>query len=664
MSDSSPRRQRSSLHNFNLPDDLKWERTRSQGSNVNERHGRHAHSRLHRRHRSPTSLATSDSRRPHRHISEYGDVLPQSAPEVEEWPKWIGENLVAQDGRILRRCPLPYGEEILHRDSEGSITHTPSRTSSHHRQSSGETLHRDSGYLSSKPPLLSRISSHQSSRETSHGDSSWSSKSLYQSSSGGSRPARVPSHDHQSSRRTPPRDSGGRYSRPYVPSDGQSRQTTFRDAGVISRSSSIPLNRYGHNSPRETQVQPAGMKVLMSPSQLPISTGEAYVESSNMIFTSPHPLSRDASISAAENPPDFHIKISNSSGAPSQMWSSHDSCHHDSQMLNKGFTEDNDEDDKNTTNSNFRKAGFKPSKEWPIKKLDKAFSPVKMDDKHDDGEDEFAKEKNISEIMKEKMSYEDSEGKSYKREEMPIKTYVRCSRKEGGQRNEEKKLETLLLPMKKRRDEVKYKSMDEDGDPNDLNVKILNLKDTKPNHSDLHHDLNLDKNNSNPSTKDKWEYLKEPNYKQIAGTKGEEFKNSGNKRNSDQVLNKDEEQNKKNGADVEKKKDDEKKKEEGKGKGKEPLKKRKNDQLEDEDEEEEEKVKELKIPKVNVQLAPHEIAEDLFALGVGSRPQRKHPSSRRTPRVQRDIDQVTPGMWLGEIEMDRYKVPSESASKV
>ncbi|CAI9101288.1 OLC1v1038580C1 [Oldenlandia corymbosa var. corymbosa] len=641
MDDSPPRHQRPQLHNFNLPNDLKWERTRSQRSDVNRRHTRHGHSRLHKRSGLPaSSSSSSDSRWLQQQISESCTdvVLPQSAPAVHEWPKWIGDNPVAQDNHILKRCPLPSGEETLYRESEGSKTHTPSRTSSHHRQSSGETLHRDGGYVSCKSPIPSRISSHRSSREISRVHSSWSSKSFYQSSGGSSRPTRVPSQGHQSSRRTAPRDGGGSSSRSY----GPSRETSSRDAGEISRSSRLS------------------------------SAGEAHVKSSSKIFKSPPPLSGDASISVAEKPPDLHMKISRSSGASSQMWSSHDSRHYASQTLN--HRSDYDEDDNNKTNTVSKKVSFKPSDEMPIKKRHKAFSSVKMDGKDDDGEDEFAKEKYIYEIMKEKMDWEDHEGKKYKREDMSIKTYVCCSKKEGGQSNEEKKPETMLLPMKKRRDGLKYKPIDEDEDANDLDAKFLNLRDTKPIHSNLYHGLNLDENNTTPSAKDKWEYLKEQNYKQIAGMEGEEHKNSGNKRNSDQVINKDEEHNKKNGADVEidkdegqnkkndadveKKKDDEKKKEEGKGKGKKTLKKRKNDQPDVEEEE----IKELKIPKVNAQLAPDKIAEDLFVLGNGSRPQRKHSYSR-TPRVQRDIDQVTPGMCLEDIEMDHYKVSSKSSSK-
>ncbi|KAL3537055.1 hypothetical protein ACH5RR_000421 [Cinchona calisaya] len=63
--------------------------------------------------------------------------------------------------------------------------------------------------------------------------------------------------------------------------------------------------------------------------------------------------------------------------------------------------------------------------------------------------------------------------------------------------------------------------------------------------------------------------------------------------------------------------------------------------------------KEIRLPKFSLQLTPQEIADDLFAM-TGRRPSRK--PKKRTKNVQRQVEELTPGLWLESIDADRYKV--------
>ncbi|CAK9146203.1 unnamed protein product [Ilex paraguariensis] len=60
-----------------------------------------------------------------------------------------------------------------------------------------------------------------------------------------------------------------------------------------------------------------------------------------------------------------------------------------------------------------------------------------------------------------------------------------------------------------------------------------------------------------------------------------------------------------------------------------------------------------KMPKFSMALSPEEIEEDIFAM-TGSKPSRKPKS--RGKAVQRQLDNVFPGLGLGSITPNKYKV--------
>ncbi|KAI3731601.1 hypothetical protein L1987_62790 [Smallanthus sonchifolius] len=58
-------------------------------------------------------------------------------------------------------------------------------------------------------------------------------------------------------------------------------------------------------------------------------------------------------------------------------------------------------------------------------------------------------------------------------------------------------------------------------------------------------------------------------------------------------------------------------------------------------------------PKFSIALSRKEIEEDFIAL-TGKKPPRK--SNKLSKSVQMKLDAVTPGLWLSEVHLDRYKV--------
>lgn len=67
-----------------------------------------------------------------------------------------------------------------------------------------------------------------------------------------------------------------------------------------------------------------------------------------------------------------------------------------------------------------------------------------------------------------------------------------------------------------------------------------------------------------------------------------------------------------------------------------------------------------KKQKLSISLSRHEIEEDIFVM-TGSKPSRRPKKRPRT--VQRQLDTLFPGLWLGSITADTYKV-SEVPPKV
>lgn len=67
-----------------------------------------------------------------------------------------------------------------------------------------------------------------------------------------------------------------------------------------------------------------------------------------------------------------------------------------------------------------------------------------------------------------------------------------------------------------------------------------------------------------------------------------------------------------------------------------------------------------KKQKFSIALSRDEIEEDIFSL-TGSKPSRRPKKRPRT--VQRQLDTLFPGLWLGSITVDTYKV-SEVPPKV
>lgn len=68
----------------------------------------------------------------------------------------------------------------------------------------------------------------------------------------------------------------------------------------------------------------------------------------------------------------------------------------------------------------------------------------------------------------------------------------------------------------------------------------------------------------------------------------------------------------------------------------------------------------IKKQKFSIALSRHEIEEDIFAW-TGSKPSRRPKKRPRT--VQKQLDTLFPGLWLGSITADSYKV-SEAPPKV
>ncbi|XP_076928887.1 uncharacterized protein LOC143593022 [Bidens hawaiensis] len=64
--------------------------------------------------------------------------------------------------------------------------------------------------------------------------------------------------------------------------------------------------------------------------------------------------------------------------------------------------------------------------------------------------------------------------------------------------------------------------------------------------------------------------------------------------------------------------------------------------------------------KLSISLSKDEIEEDMFAL-TGAKPSRRPKKRPRT--IQRQLDTLFPGLWLGSITADTYKV-SEARSKI
>ncbi|CAK9172901.1 unnamed protein product [Ilex paraguariensis] len=63
--------------------------------------------------------------------------------------------------------------------------------------------------------------------------------------------------------------------------------------------------------------------------------------------------------------------------------------------------------------------------------------------------------------------------------------------------------------------------------------------------------------------------------------------------------------------------------------------------------------KKEKVPKFSIALSPEEIEEDIFAM-TGSKPCQK--PKKRGKAVQKQLDNVFPGLWLGLITPSTYKV--------
>lgn len=68
--------------------------------------------------------------------------------------------------------------------------------------------------------------------------------------------------------------------------------------------------------------------------------------------------------------------------------------------------------------------------------------------------------------------------------------------------------------------------------------------------------------------------------------------------------------------------------------------------------------KKVKKPKFSITLTREEIEEDIFAM-TGARASRR--PKKRPKNVQKQIDNVFPGMWLDSITPDLYRVPDPSA---
>lgn len=71
-------------------------------------------------------------------------------------------------------------------------------------------------------------------------------------------------------------------------------------------------------------------------------------------------------------------------------------------------------------------------------------------------------------------------------------------------------------------------------------------------------------------------------------------------------------------------------------------------------------VKKEKQPKFSISLTREEIEDD-FAIMTGSRPSRK--PKRRAKNVQKQLDNLFPGMWLSSITPDSYRVPEEKPKR-
>ncbi|CAN0870263.1 hypothetical protein LINGRAHAP2_LOCUS9478 [Linum grandiflorum] len=85
-----------------------------------------------------------------------------------------------------------------------------------------------------------------------------------------------------------------------------------------------------------------------------------------------------------------------------------------------------------------------------------------------------------------------------------------------------------------------------------------------------------------------------------------------------------------------------------------PIRNKREREVEDEEEERPEK----KRAKFSVSLSKKEIENDFMAM-LGHRPARR---PKKRPRiVQKQIDALSIGFWLGEINVDTYKVPEEIA---
>ncbi|KAL3537219.1 hypothetical protein ACH5RR_000585 [Cinchona calisaya] len=225
----------------------------------------------------------------------------------------------------------------------------------------------------------------------------------------------------------------------------------------------------------------------------------------------------------------------------------------------------------------------------------------------------------ISETHKEKKDEKENseQDKKGSKDGNPTKTYAQSLKKTHQKVKENRK--KMQMP------DEEYKSVDvlDRGKFDAVNDSNWNFRTRK-----LHKNsqiLNLEKNVTSPTKDQEWSAHENEE------KKGKIAEESGDEKNKSKE-HKEEKKKKKNKNKKKNKKGKEKNKE------KEPDK---------------EPQIEIHLPKFSLQLTPQEIADDLFSM-TGRRPSRK--LKKRTKNVQRQVEQLTPGLWLESIEADRYKV--------